>query len=372
MQKIKNIEFIRIIGCLAIILYHLCTRRLYTIFTDIDLYENFHNMTSNGYLAVDLFFILAGLFFAIKLDTAKSLFDFLKQKLIRLYPVLLFITLVYFLASLFGIMKFNFYDNILALLCLNGTGLAINPGNLGISWYVSTLLWVMGIYFYLFKHFKTEKVNLLIGAVVLFCYCFLMHANGGNIGGNFKVYNYVFSAAMLRGFAGIGVGYFIGFWYKNNVEKIKNYIPDIKSKLLLTIMEFICLYFIINNLMLHKLKYNNQVIFIIAFAAIIILFLLRKGYISRILEIDLWGNFSKYTYSLYMTHSLLMNIIKTTIWKYYPEMVYAHPIFNFVFILIAIIIFGCLTYHFVEKPCTDYFKRKMVNNNSDKCAINTK
>lgn len=358
MQKIKNIEFLRIIGCLAIIFYHMLAsnHRLHGMFGDIELYKHLYDMVYRGCIAVDLFFILSGLFFALKLDVTKSVWEFLKHKLIRLYPVLLFITVIYFIISLFGIAKFNLYDNILGLLCLNGTGLAFRGGNLSIAWYVSTMLWVLGIYFYLFKHFKTEKMNPLIGAVILFCYCFLIHARHGNIGGNFKVYNYVFSAAMMRGFAGIGVGYFIGFWYKNNVEKFKNYIPDIKSKLFLTLIEFACLFFIIQNLMLHKLKYNNEIIFIIAFIMIIVLFLFQKGYISKFLEIDLWSKFSKYTYSLYMTHSLLMNILKETFWKDCPEFVYAHPLLNIVFTTILIVIFGCLTYHFIEKPCANYLK----------------
>ena len=87
-DKIKNIEFLRVIGCIAIVLYHLCAKRLGVIFDDISLYDNFYNMTINGNKAVDLFFILSGVFFAIKLDVTKSLWEFLKNKLIRLYPVL--------------------------------------------------------------------------------------------------------------------------------------------------------------------------------------------------------------------------------------------------------------------------------------------
>ena len=61
MQKIKNLEFLRIIGCLAIIFVHLFSNsKLHQSFADISLYHTLYNMTNNGQKAVDLFFILSG------------------------------------------------------------------------------------------------------------------------------------------------------------------------------------------------------------------------------------------------------------------------------------------------------------------------
>ena len=91
MQKIKNIEFLRIIGCIAIILLHLFENaRLHGLFGDIEIYDKLYCMTSNGQKAVDLFFIISGFFFALKFNPAKSIWEFLKHKFIRLYPVLIF------------------------------------------------------------------------------------------------------------------------------------------------------------------------------------------------------------------------------------------------------------------------------------------
>jgi len=357
-DKIKNIEFLRVIGCIAIIMYHLCAMRLGLLFDDISLYNDFYNMTLNGNKAVDLFFILSGVFFAIKLDVTKSLWGFFKNKIIRFYPVLLFITLIYFIVSLFLPIKFYLYDNILAILGFNGIGLSLNKGNLSIFWYVASLLWVLGIYFYMFKYFQKKYVNLVIFCIVLFCYIFLIHIPSKDFG-ILDTSAYVFNVAFMRGLAGIGLGYFIGEWYRNNLEKIKTIVLPIYSKLGITLLEFVCLFFIINNLMLHRLKYNNQIIFIVAFAVIIVLFLLRQGFISKVLEHDIWVRLSAYTYSLYMTHSLLMNIIKETVWKQYPEWVHLHPIVNIAGTFILAVIFGIFTYYVVEKPCVQYFKRRL-------------
>ena len=163
MNKIKNIEFLRVIGCLAIILLHLFNHtRLHGLFGDIDLYDKLCRMTSNGQKAVDLFFMLSGFFFALKLDTTKSLLEFIKNKLIRLYPGLIFITLLCFIASLFGAIEFTLYDNILSLLCLNGTSLVNSLGNTGIFWYVSAMLWTFLLFYYLLKNYEKKHVESVI------------------------------------------------------------------------------------------------------------------------------------------------------------------------------------------------------------------
>ena len=82
MQKFKNIEFLRVIGCLAIVLLHLFNKaRLFGLFPDIDLYRHFMSMTSSGQKAVDLFFIISGFFFVYKLDVTQSLWNFIKKKM---------------------------------------------------------------------------------------------------------------------------------------------------------------------------------------------------------------------------------------------------------------------------------------------------
>lgn len=101
--KIKNIEFLRIIACFAIILLHLFNKsRLHGLFGDIDIYNKLWIMTSNGQKAVDLFFIISGFLFALKFNVAQSIWGILKHKFIRLYPVLVFGFIAYFLMSLTG------------------------------------------------------------------------------------------------------------------------------------------------------------------------------------------------------------------------------------------------------------------------------
>ena len=162
----------------------------------------------------------------------------------------------------------------------------------------------------------------------------------------------------MRGLGGISLGYLIGDWYKNNIEAIKNYIPSFKQKLVLTFLEFACLFFIINNLLFHQLKFKNDVIYIIVFTVITILFLLNKGYISKILDNDICGKLSRYAYSIYMTHTTIIRpVLKHTLWNN-QNFVTHHPVMNLAVTLLITFAFGILTYHLVEAPCTKWLKNK--------------
>ena len=359
MQKIKNIEFLRIIGCIAIILVHLFNSALlFGTFPDILLYKNFSKILNCGTLAVDLFFILSGFFFAYKLNLQKSCWQFCKKKLIRLYPVLVFIIILYFIFSLTGSLKFTFYGDILVLLFLNGTTLFYKFANAGHFWYVSAMFWCLLFYYYLLKIYSKNNVNLLIALITLFSYSFLIHAQNGVVTGTHQTYYNFINAGMLRALGGIGIGYFIGEWYKTNIDKINNWKPGIYQVVALSSLEFITLYFIINNLMLHRLKYNNQFIFIIAFTTIIVLFLAKKGIFSKILDNNIWSKISRYTYSIYMIHYPIYFHLRGSLWKHHPEIVYTHPILNIVFTLALVIVAGVLTYHFVEKPSYKYLTNR--------------
>lgn len=363
LEKIKNIEFLRVIGCIAIILFHFFNGHgFYELYGTIWNYGQLYWNTLNGNKAVDLFFILSGLFFTLKLappPNLPSMYDFVKKKVLRLWPVLIWSMFLSLLISLTGAFRFSFFNNILTLLGLNGTGLVFKHGNVGVFWYVSAMLWVLILFYYLLKNFDKKIVNLIIALLIYFSYAFILNARNGSIGNHVQTFYYIFNIGILRALGGIGIGYFIGEWYKNNKEKIKNLTLSLKTTLIITALELCCLYFIIYNLMLHKLRYNNQIIFIIVFATIIVLFLLNKGYISKALNNDFSVFLGKYTYSIYMTHTLIKEVFKNLIWKYYLTFGIAHPVLTIIIALSSVLIIGVFTYHCVEKPAAEYIKQKI-------------
>ncbi|MGN1153457.1 MAG: acyltransferase family protein [Candidatus Gastranaerophilaceae bacterium] len=362
MHRYNNIDFLRIIGVFSVIIFHMFNNIFGKIFSDIPIYIKMLTMTHNGQIAVDLFFIISGLFFCLKLNKDLSMWQFIKKKLIRLYPMLIFGIILSFVFSLTGSFEFTYYDNVLMFFGLSGTSLVLKRGNVSVFWYVSAMLWVLIPLFYLIKNYSIKNINLLLGILIFVSYSIILRMPPkGEINYVIPTFYKFINVGMLRAIAGIGVGYFIGEWYKSNMENIINIRLSALHILIISILEFVSLYFIINNLFFHRLKYQNQIVFIIVFTIIIVLFLISKGIISKLLNSVNFYQFSKYTYSLYITHLIVLDYLACTLWKNVNNFVYIHPILNFVFTLIFIFAIGIFTHHLIEVPVQNYFKRTSEN-----------
>lgn len=358
-NKIKNLEFLRIIGCLAILGVHLFLSAGYfgSISPNYSIFQKAYDMTKHGFLAVDLFFILSGFFFALNLNTTKSLGQFLKKKLIRLYPVLIFMLLIGWLgAAVFNLYDLSIYPSILSLFGLNGTGFvkSLEHWQQGSSqfWYVSAMLWVFALYFYLFKNYQKKNVNLVLALLIFFSYSLLIN-NSFDVS---QMIGLFFKGGMCRALGGIGIGCFIAQWYSSNKEKIQDSVLDIYQTLFVTFVEFLCLFFTINNLLFHEIKFDNYFIFILVFTLTIILFLYNKGFISRLLNQDIFPYLAKYTYSIYMVHCFVIFNLNNFLWSKHEYFVINHPRLNIVLAYILCISLGVLVYHLIEKPASKYLK----------------
>lgn len=364
MNKLKNIELLRCIGCLAIVCLHLFNENIWPAFPDINVYKRLATITVNGNKAVDLFFLLAGLFFALHFNREQPMFDFMKKKIIRLYPVVLLIAAVSFSGSLFGLWTFDVFSVILILFNIFGTAMntGISGAHIGVFWYVSAMLWVLGIYYYLFKNYNRKTVNLIIFLAVFFCYSFLICAKNGKFNRPQLTFYYVFNVGFMRAVGGIGIGCLIGEWWADNSEKIKQKTLNIWQQSLITIVEFICLYFMVKYLLFQKIKFKNDMIFIVDFAVLIVLFLSKKGFLSQLLNDtplgNIWLFFGKYTYSIYMVHKLIFAFFRELQWRQHPEFIHAHPFFEVIIILCSLLMTGILIYHLVEKPAAEYLSKK--------------
>ncbi len=280
-KKLKNIELLKIIGCIAIVFIHLFEKRILKYAPDISLYQVLNYMTSDAAKAVELFFIISGFFFVYKLNLHQTIWEFLRKKIIRFWPVLIFLIVTSYFVSLTGIIKWDFYDNLMLLFGLSGTSLVLESGKISVSpfWYVSAMLWVLLFFYYLFKNYEKKNVLLFISLLVFFVYSYLIHAQDGFIGHRTKTFQNIYNIGMMRAMGAIGIGCLIGEWYKNNEEKIQALALNIYQQVAITVIEFYCLYFIINYLILQKFLYGNQFIYIVIFALTLILFIIKKGFI---------------------------------------------------------------------------------------------
>lgn len=316
------------------------------LFVNVPEIAHMSSASVNGYLAVDMFFIMAGFFLFYATDFSIDVIDFVKKKLIRLYPlVVLFVGLdILCHYVLWGHVHYVPHDQALRLLLIDNVG--FNFTHSGITWYVSVLFWVMVLFFYLYKNFDKKYLNLVFGLAIWLCYEFLIQVNHGKVAGNTVTYAYVFNTGLLRGVGGMAIGYFVWqFW-----RGVKPVIQGLWAKLFYTLVEVFLLFFVVNNLLFHKLKYETNLLIILGFVGLFLLFLLKRGWISQFLEKDILVLLGRYSYSIFIMHIFAIRILRKFVWVANADFVIAHPYLNVLFVLLLSVLFGVIVYHLVEKP----------------------
>lgn len=355
MQKIKNIEFLRVIFLIAILLMHYINK-IYTI-TEVKVYGDFVQYLGNAAKAVDGFFIISGFLLFLTFKNSTTIIDFIKKKILRLSPVIIYSVIVGLVASLFGLMHFSFHSALMTITFTNVlTDMSVGNWNeLAATWYVSVLFWVSLLYFYLMKNFDKKYINLVIAVLSVVSYYIVLKMHHGSLAGPHLTLHEVFNVGVLRGFGGIGLGYFIAQWYKDNYTSIENKICSIKQKWGYTLLEIIFLSAVFLELYLLNSPRRYNFAIVIDMAVLFILFLLKRGYVSQFFDNNFVVNLSKYTYSIYVTHLLLFRLMKNFILNSANEW-YLFPV-----LLVSAIVLGVFTYHFVEVPSAKFLKKKWFN-----------
>lgn len=163
----------------------------------------------------------------------------------------------------------------------------------------------------------------------------------------------------LRAIGGIGLGCLIGYYMKIYSSTIKDFILSKSQKLLLSFGELFLTSFIIWWMIFSHSRINN-IIFVLSFAILLILFILKKGYISEFFDNDVWVNLGKYQYSVYVIHYIIIKMFGLALWKQHPEFVVSHPVIPVIVMLLTIILIGIFTYHYIEEPCAKYLTEKFL------------
>ena len=345
MEKIYNIGFLRLIFTIIVITFHTLLHKntLYGVYPHV--YAHAHAATARGYIAVEMFFIIAGFFLFFSAQKNIDFKDFALNKLVRLWCVPAFAIFCIWILSLFHWTTYHKYANILHLFMLKNTGMTLCLADNGTAWFVSVLFWVSLFYCYLIKNFKRKYVNLTIALITFFSFILLINGNAGHFNQHYKMVNSFFNIGMLRGLAEMGLGYFIALFYEN-------YKPGVESKItfvLISALEIYLFGFIINNLLFRNINFTNDMIFIIFMSILFILFLLKKGILSKLTDNEFFYKLGTYTFSMYVMQEVVFRIL----YKNYCQcsgFIIAHPISALILYVMITCLFGIITYYIVEKP----------------------
>ena len=358
MTKFYNLEFLRLLG--TIIIVHLHVWRFYDFTPAIR--EHYFAMEKvahiikhlgSSYLWVEFFYILSGFLLIYTLSHKRNP-DWVKNSLTRakrlFWPIAVSFVLM-FILSLFGILKFNKYDNFMTLLLLQKSGLMHTPhaGNNPFLWFIGPLFFTNIFYAYIKINFSRKALNLLSALLFFLGYTILVHQGFPAIS---KVYFNFLPVGLIRGIAGCSAGIVLyNFWeyYRKNMKA--NSI-SLTKKLFVTALEIYLLGFIVYYTLLHKISYDNPFLFVIAFMAIIFVFVNKEGYLSGFLDKPLFLKLGRYSFNIYVMQAIVFAVLSWAVNKYTIDNIdfnntiifYLYPV-----ILISLsVILGIINYHICE------------------------
>lgn len=356
MEKVKtkfyNIEFLRVLLTLAIVLFH---NRISISKLGVDLYTLLYSAFANGRNAVEGFFVISGFLFLITYKSETSVWDFIKKKYIRLSPVIAFSVILCAISNLMHVYKFKLIPNIVSIFLLNNFGIYWCRGTNVVLWYTSTLFFGL-VVFFLIEKFVKEKFKIpVISAITIISLLLLQILRHGNYGGYDVVFYNFISVSTLRAFAGMGCGILVGYLFKNGFFQNFNL-----NKIAASFVEIISFGFIFWWMFFVHPKINHFW-YLVVFLILFMCFLFKKGIISKITDNPIWLNMGKYTYSIFVLHNVIIQILFVKIWKTHSAFVHAHPFVPIFINLFVVILFGIATYHIIEKPAAELLMKKRSN-----------
>lgn len=367
-EKLKNVEFLRFVFSMCIVFFHVVRWLGKGLLSDVSIF-NFLYVNNWSAICVEFFFIVSGFFLITTTDFSISFGDFVKRKIIRLLPVLWCSITVYFILSLFTSLVYSKWNNIFALLLCNNLGISHTVGNIIPSWFVSSLFWGGLFYFFIIKYTSKIWINFIISVIIILLFSFLSHANMNCA--FIKNFGYMFNAGMLRALAGIGLGYLFGVEYLQYKNFIINYQEKFITKILFTVGEIYLFSFLMYYLTFHKIKSPDAyMIYILAFSGLFWLFILKRGYFSRLLNNRFSEILGKYSYSIFIMQTIVLDLSQFCLWMPHKEFIIRYPVLNFILPVVGSIILGIITYHLVEQPAAEFLRKKWFFKNKCKNTEN--
>ncbi|MET4082105.1 peptidoglycan/LPS O-acetylase OafA/YrhL [Pedobacter sp. UYP30] len=307
----------------AVVFYHM------SAFSDTPIINN--DFIKNADMFVDFFFVLSGFVICYsyrEIATASDWKTFLKKRIYRLYPLHLVMLLVFLLVEGIKLLLQNHVhinnslDNstttfFTSLFLVNSVKF---PGVHDIGWnMVSWSISAEWISYIVFSTVCFGLTSLKLGRwkvipyflVAIVSYFILLQFTK-----NTKL-DYTWDYGFLRGLIGFFTGTVCLYFFDFSYHRLKEI-----SKVLFTSLEAIVvgliIYFVVNGTIYKEIGVVYELLFFIS----IFVFAFEKGYISQALNnVAVFKKMGKYSYSIYMTHTLLVslfNVIFIRIFKLSP------------------------------------------------------
>ncbi|MCB0279517.1 MAG: acyltransferase [Calditrichaeota bacterium] len=352
--RIKKLDGLRGIFSLMVVLYHYNSE-----YDAFNITTNFFVSWSN--LFVDFFFVLSGLVISLnyydKIIDLAAFKEYLIKRFIRLYPLLLFTVLTFFVFKIVGNYFFNrmlqegvtkFSNLILStfdpLLFTNSTPLLGSGSGMNTpTWSISSEM----ISYIVFGIIAVSSRNRTLLSIVLFILCIFFLVNTNQ-------FIYVGDYGFIRGLAGFISGFFVYIFSKKNL-KLNNGV-----ELLLPIGLVLLFYTIEQNTTYRQLY---LIATIPSFFSLILLVLLKtNGLLSKLLMSKICQFLGKISYSIYLTHFLILKIMPLFFFKFLKiNQTTLNCFVVFILTIVFVVCYSTATYFLIEVKGKYYLRRKIIS-----------
>lgn len=360
MKRYVVIDVFRGLFSILVVLFHM------SVYSDTPVLNN--KFISNSDLFVDFFFVLSGFVIAHNysfLSNFMELKEFFRHRFYRLYPlhfVFLILFLILEIIKHLLASKIHFNESMMAgnnlttfftsLFLLNSvkmlgvSDLSWNAPSWSISAEMISYL-CFGILTFLLARFKLVKIKMLFYVLIIVSATFILFGFSKSLS---LIHN--FDYGFLRGL----IGFFTGVICLNVFNNTIHYFANIKKKWF-SLAEAIML--IVIFLMIWNAAFIKTfgIIFDLLFFLSVYLFAMEGGVLSeQFKKVSLLKKLGKYSYSIYMTHVLLLivfRIIFIRVLKFTPSS------YSYLFIINLFLIYlvSAFTYKHIEMRFSTKAKR---------------
>jgi peptidoglycan/LPS O-acetylase OafA/YrhL len=358
---LNNLTALRGIAALWIVLFHLNGA------TDNVQLPHLTMLIGNGYLMVDLFFIMSGFIIMYvygdgfsRQITKPGLNQFIIARFARIYPLHLF-TLVLLVADRWLSNDWSTLSDPatipIHILLLQSFGLQKALTWNGPSWSISAEWWVCMLFplMALFFHQKPRMANLVFFIIMAASYLFLLSRSGPiDITHPQRWLRYSMDISIdygfLRGVGGFILGILIFGVYANG--RARNFFStDIVAYGMIVITLF-CLH-----------KDISDLLSVITFAGLVLSFAANKGSLHRLCSFRPLQFLGKISYSIYLMQSIVLHFFLIGLRSHafgsgfpFPDTLFFRFLYQVGFLLILTGV-ATITYFGVENPCRNFIHR---------------
>ena len=356
-SRITKLDGLRGVFSLMVLFFHYRENMLPDM-----IYNNF--FIRESYLFVDFFFVLSGYVIALNyhnLSDFTSLKIYLRKRFLRLYPLLLFTTLIAFgfsfasyvtiiitpnlLETLSVNMKEEFFYFLDTILLTNSTPILGPTAEMNTpSWSISSEFIAYTFFGVLALCFSGVYRNIALLATIILA-CIFSYSN-------MELFPFSGEFGFVRGLISFNLGYFV--WYFSS-KKIN--IPDIVEYIIP--IALIGLFYILNSFDFQQPEKQILGLFItpLFFSSSIFILLQTNGIISRVMNWNIFQKLGAISYSLYLNHWVLVLIIPSLIFRIFNiSHSFTSEVVVFIITTLIAICYSVLTYNYIEIKCARFLK----------------